>query len=80
MAYKILTLRLEENMLYKLRAIASYERRSANGQIMVLIRDCVNAFEQEHGKIAPPDADKTILARERQNLPQGEGGPPSGGG
>ena len=35
----------------KLHYIAKYEGRSANGQILYLIRQCIRAFEQEHGEI-----------------------------
>lgn len=35
----------------KLRYIAKYEGRSANGQIIYLIRQCIKAFEEENGEI-----------------------------
>lgn len=35
----------------KLHYIAKYEGRSANGQILYLIRQCIKAFEEENGKI-----------------------------
>ena len=35
----------------KLHYIAKYEGRSANGQILYLIRRCIQEFEKEHGKI-----------------------------
>ena len=35
----------------KLHYIAKYEGRSANGQILYLIRQCIKAFEQENGEI-----------------------------
>lgn len=38
-------------MLDKLHYIADYEARSANGQIIVLIRNCIEEFEKEHGTI-----------------------------
>ena len=41
MATKSLSIRIEEEMLDKLHVIADYEGRSANGQIIVLIRDLI---------------------------------------
>ena len=35
----------------KLHIVADYEGRSANSQILILIRRCVEQYEQEHGKI-----------------------------
>ena len=51
MAIKSLSIRIDEDMLDKLHVVANYEGRSANGQINVLIRDCIAAYEKEHGKI-----------------------------
>lgn len=51
MAVKSLSIRIDEDMLDKLHVVADYEGRSANGQINVLIRDCIAAYEKEHGKI-----------------------------
>lgn len=51
MAIKSLSIRIDEGMLDKLHVVADYEGRSANGQINVLIRDCIAAYEKEHGKI-----------------------------
>ena len=41
MATKSLSIRIEEEMLDKLHVIADYEGRSANSQILVLIRDLI---------------------------------------
>ncbi len=38
----------------KLHYIAKYEGRSANGQILYLIRQCIRRFEEEHGEIVLP--------------------------
>lgn len=38
-------------MLNKIHVVADYEGRSANSQILILIRDCIEEFEKEHGKI-----------------------------
>ena len=51
MATKHLTIRIEEKMLHKLHVVADYEGRSANSQVLILIRDCIEKYEKEHGKI-----------------------------
>ena len=51
MAVKSLSIRIEEEMLDKLHVIADYEGRSANSQILVLIRDLIAAYEEKHGEI-----------------------------
>lgn len=51
MAIKSVSIRIDEEMLNKLHVVADYEGRSANSQILILIRDCVAAFEKEHGRI-----------------------------
>ena len=51
MATKSLSIRIDEEMLDKLHVIADYEGRSANSQILVLIRDLIENYEQKHGEI-----------------------------
>ncbi len=51
MAIKSLSIRIDEEMLHKLHYIADYEGRSANSQILILIRDSIAEFEEKHGKI-----------------------------
>lgn len=51
MAIKSLSIRIDEEMLNKLHVVADYEGRSANSQILILIRDCVEKYEKDHGKI-----------------------------
>lgn len=51
MATKSLSIRIEEEMLDKLHVIADYEGRSANSQILVLIRDLIEEYEEKHGEI-----------------------------
>lgn len=51
MATKSLSIRIEEEMLDKLHVIADYEGRSANSQILVLIRDLIERYEEKHGEI-----------------------------
>jgi len=51
MGTKSLSIRIEEEMLDKLHVVADYEGRSANSQILILIRDCIEAYEGKHGEI-----------------------------
>lgn len=51
MAIKSLSIRIDEEMLNKLHVVAGYEARSANGQIIVLIRECIEKYEEKHGEI-----------------------------
>ena len=63
---KSLSVRIENEMLEKLHIIADYEGRSANAQILVLIRDCIEQYESKHGKIDLSDpALKSILPKKR---------------
>ena len=50
-AKKSLSIRIDDDLLDKLHIVADYEGRSANGQIIVLIRRCVEQYEKEHGVI-----------------------------
>lgn len=51
MAIKSLSIRIDEEMLNKIHVVADYEGRSANSQILILIRDSIEKFEKEHGEI-----------------------------
>ena len=51
MAVKSVSIRIEEEMLQKIGYIADYEGRSVNSHILVLIRNAIKTFENEHGKI-----------------------------
>lgn len=51
MAIKSLSIRIDSEMLNKLHYIADYEGRSANSQILILIRDAIDKYEEAHGKI-----------------------------
>ena len=42
---------IDEEMLNKLHVVADYEGRSANSQILILIRDAIEKYEEKHGKI-----------------------------
>jgi len=48
---KHLGIEVDPELHCKLRYIAKYEGRSANGQILYLIRNCIRDFEQENGEI-----------------------------
>ena len=51
MANKSLSIRIDEEMLNKLHVVADYEGRSANSQILILIRNCIEEYEKQHGEI-----------------------------
>ena len=51
MGIKSVSIRIEEEMLDKIAYIADYEGRSANSQILILIRDCIEDYEKKHGPI-----------------------------
>lgn len=58
MAIKSLSIRIDEETLDKLHVIADYEGRSANSQILVLIRDLIENYEEKHGEIKTGKRDK----------------------
>jgi len=51
------TMRIHVDTLKKLRYVAKYDSRSASGQIMYLIHQCIREFEEEQGKIDLSDND-----------------------
>ena len=51
MVIKSLSIRIDEQMLNKLHVVADYEGRSANSEILILIRDEIERYEQKFGKI-----------------------------
>ncbi len=51
MAIKSVSIRIEEEMLEKLGFVSDYEGRSVNSHILVLIRENIKKFEDEHGKM-----------------------------
>lgn len=51
MSKKSLSIRIDDEMLDKLHVVADYEGRSANSQILILIRDCIDSYEKKHGEI-----------------------------
>lgn len=48
---KHLGLRIDSELHYKLHYISRYEGRSANGEVIYLIRQAIEEFEKKHGKI-----------------------------
>lgn len=51
MAIKSVSIRIEEEMLNKIGYVADYEGRSVNSHVLVLIRENIRKFENEHGSI-----------------------------
>ncbi len=48
---KHLGIEIDPELHYKLHYISKYEGRSANGQILYLIRKCIKEFEDREGEI-----------------------------
>ena len=51
MNIKHLSLRIDDELLKKLHYVSKYDGRSANSQILHLIKRHIAEFEKEHGKI-----------------------------
>lgn len=51
MAIKSLSIRIDEELLHKLHVVSDYEGRSANSEIIVLVRREIEKYEEEHGVI-----------------------------
>ncbi len=51
MAIKSLSIRIDDKMLNKLHVVADYEGRSCNSEILVLIREAIEKYEEKYGKI-----------------------------
>ena len=45
------TLRTDPELLKKFRYVAGYNARSANNELIILIRKYIAEFEKQHGKI-----------------------------
>ena len=59
MMVKSVSIRFPEEMLEKIAYVAEYEGRSVNSHVLVLVRNDIAKFEEQHGKIEgsiPPDA------------------------
>ena len=50
MAIKSLSIRIDEELLDRPHRVADYEGRSANSQILILIRDCVEQYKEKLDK------------------------------
>lgn len=48
---KHLGLRIDKASLKKLHFISNFEGRSCNGQLLYLVRECIEKFEEKHGTI-----------------------------
>lgn len=57
MSIKSFSIRIDEEMLNKLHVVADYEGRSANSQVLILIRDCIERYEEKHGVIGKEKKD-----------------------
>ena len=53
---KHLGIEIDPELHYKLHYLSKYEGRSANGEILYLIRQAIQAFEKENGMIVIPEA------------------------
>ncbi len=51
---KHLGIEIDPELHYKLHYMCKYEGRSANGEILYLIRQAIQSFEKEHGEIVEP--------------------------
>ena len=51
---KHLGIEIDPELHYKLHFLAKYEGRSANGEILYLIRKEIRAFEEREGEIVYP--------------------------
>ena len=54
---KHLGIEVDPELHYKLHYIAKYEGRSANGQILHLIRKCIREFEANEGEIPAKESE-----------------------
>jgi len=54
---KHLGIRIDSELHYKLHYIAKYDGRSANGEIIYLLRRYIAEYEAEHGEIVVNEED-----------------------
>ena len=52
---KHISIRIDADVLEKFHYVAKYDDRSASGQIMYLINNCIRTFEEKHGTIPVTD-------------------------
>ena len=60
---KHLGIEIDPELHYKLHYISKYYGRSANGEILYLIRQEIKAFEKQEGTIELPEATEQAPAR-----------------
>ena len=48
---KHISIRIDEEVLKKFHYVSRYNGRSASGQILYLINQCIREFEKEQGEI-----------------------------
>ena len=58
---KHLGIEIDPELHYKLHYISKYEGRSANGEILYLIRQAIRDFERREGEIVYPPTDEEKL-------------------
>lgn len=51
MSQKNISVRLDETLLNKLKALSELEMRSVSRQVMILVRDAVEKYEKANGKL-----------------------------
>lgn len=51
MAVKSISIRIDEQLLHKLHIVSDYEGRSANSQIIFIVKKMIEQFENKHGEI-----------------------------
>ena len=51
MATNSFSIRIDVAMLDKLHVLAEYDGLISNSQVLILIRDAIQAYEKEHGEI-----------------------------
>lgn len=47
---KHISIHIDEDVLQRFHYVTKYEDRSASGQIMFLINNCIREFEEKNGK------------------------------
>ena len=67
MATKSFSIRIEGELLDKLHVVADYNVRSANGQMCILVRNCIREYEQEQGEILLGGKQKALPHKEKQS-------------
>lgn len=67
MNVKGVTIRFPQEMLDKISYVADYEGRSANSHVLVLVRENIAKFEEEHGIIEGDIAPEVNVKPPRKN-------------